>query len=37
MNTTSYIEGYYNKKRPHSANGELSPDEKEAEFLAKKK
>ena len=37
MNTTSYIEGYYNKKRPHSANGELSPDEKEAEFWAKKK
>ena len=33
----SYIEGYYNKKRPHSANGGLSPDEKEAEFWAKKK
>jgi putative transposase len=25
-----YIEGYYNKKRPHSANNMLSPDEKEA-------
>ena len=33
----SYIEGYYNKKRPHSANGGLSPDEKETEFWAKKK
>ena len=33
----SYIEGYYNKKRPHSANGGLSPDEKEAKFWAKKK
>ena len=33
----SYIEGYYNKKRPHSANDGLSPDEKEAEFWAKKK
>ena len=33
----SYIEGYYNKKRPHRANGGLSPDEKEAEFWAEKK
>ena len=33
----SYIEGYYNKKRPHSANSGLSPDEKEAEFWKKKK
>ena len=31
----SYIEGYYNKKRPHEANGGLSPDEKEAEFWRK--
>ena len=31
----SYIEGYYNKKRPHEANGGLSPDEKEAEFFTK--
>lgn len=28
-----YIEGYYNKKRPHSANDMLSPDEKESSFL----
>ena len=33
----SYIEGYYNKKRPHEANGGLSPDEKEAEFWTKNK
>ena len=33
----SYIEGYYNKKWPHSANGGLSPDEREAEFWTKKK
>ena len=33
----SYIEGYYNKKRPHSANNGFSPDEKEAEFCAEKK
>ena len=33
----SYIEGYYNKKRPHEANGGLSPDEKEAEFGTKNK
>ena len=31
----SYIEGYYNKKRPHEANGGISPDEKETEFLTK--
>ena len=31
----SYIEGYYNKKRPHQANGGLSPDEKETEFWKK--
>lgn len=24
-----YIKGYYNNKRPHSANNMLSPDEKE--------
>ena len=28
----SYIEGYYNTKRPHSANNMLSPDEKESQF-----
>ncbi len=28
----SYIEGYYNKKRPHEVNGGFSPDEKEAEI-----
>ena len=33
----SYIDGYYNKKRPHEANGGLSPDEKEAEFWTKYK
>ena len=33
----SYIEGYYNTKRPHRANGGLSPDEKEAKFWAEKK
>ena len=33
----SYIEGYYNKKRPHRANNGLSPDEREAEFWAEKK
>ena len=33
----SYIEGYYNKKRPHSANSWLSPDAKEAKFWAEKK
>ena len=27
-----YIEGFYNPKRPHSANSNLSPDEKEAVF-----
>ena len=26
-----YIEGFYNKSRPHSANGLLSPTEKEEE------
>ena len=33
----SYIEGYYNKKRTHSSNSRLSPDEKEANFWAEKK
>ena len=28
----AYIEGYYNLKRPHSANDMLSPNEKEAVF-----
>ena len=28
----SYIDGFYNTKRPHSANNELSPNEKEADF-----
>lgn len=28
-----YIVGYYNKKRPHSANDMLSPDEKENSFF----
>lgn len=32
-----YIEGYYNYRRPHSANNELSPDEKEAAFMKDKK
>ncbi|MBR2209641.1 MAG: IS3 family transposase, partial [Synergistaceae bacterium] len=32
----SYIEGYYNKKRPHSTNGGLSPDEREAGFWTKR-
>jgi putative transposase len=27
-----YIEGFYNPRRPHSANGLLSPDEKEVVF-----
>jgi putative transposase len=27
-----YIEGFYNKNRPHSANEWLSPDEAELEF-----
>ena len=27
-----YIEGFYNKSRPHSANDFLSPDEKEKEY-----
>ena len=27
-----YIEGFYNPKRPHSANNNLSPDEKEDVF-----
>ena len=27
-----YIEGFYNPKRPHSANGNLSPDGKEDWF-----
>ena len=29
----SYIEGFYNSKRPHSANDMLSPDEKESQFF----
>lgn len=28
-----YIEGFYNRKRPHSANDLLSPDEKERDFF----
>ena len=28
----SYIDGFYNTRRPHSANEELTPDEKEALF-----
>jgi putative transposase len=28
-----YVEGFYNKRRPHSANSLLSPDEKESLFL----
>jgi len=28
-----YIEGFYNKRRPHSANNFLSPDEREAAFF----
>lgn len=28
-----YIEGYYNKKRPHSANDMLAPNEKEALYF----
>ena len=31
-----YIEGYYNPRRPHSANGNLSPDEKEAIYFAER-
>ena len=31
----SYIDGFYNTKRPHSANNGLSPNEKEAEFWTK--
>ena len=27
-----YIEGFYNPKRPHSANNNLSPDQKEENF-----
>ena len=27
-----YIEGFYNPKRPHSANNNLSPDKKEDMF-----
>nr|MCR5347185.1 IS3 family transposase [Fretibacterium sp.] len=29
----SYIEGFYNSKRPHSANDMISPDEKESQFF----
>lgn len=29
----SYIHGFYNSVRPHSHNGGLSPDEKEASFM----
>ena len=32
MSAMSYIEGYYNPRRPHGANDMLSPDEKEAQF-----
>ena len=28
----SYIDGFYNTRRPHSWNEELTPDEKEALF-----
>jgi len=28
-----YIEGFYNKNRPHSANEWLSPNEKEMEYF----
>lgn len=37
LSAMRYIDGYYNKKRPHTANGGLSPDEKEAEFWAENK
>jgi transposase InsO family protein len=30
-----YIEGYYNTKRPHSSNDQLTPDEKEQAFYKK--
>ena len=30
-----YIEGFYNRRRPHSANNFLSPDEKELAFYQK--
>ena len=30
-----YVEGFYNKNRPHSANDFLSPNEKEALFWNK--
>ena len=33
MSLVEYIEGFYNKRRPHSANNFLSPDEKEDSFV----
>ena len=30
-----YVEGFYNKSRPHSANNLLSPNEREEEYLEK--
>lgn len=33
MSLFEYIEGFYNKRRPHSANNFLSPDEKEDRFV----
>lgn len=32
----SYIDGFYNTRRPHSANDELTPNEKEALFWSSK-
>ena len=31
----SYIDGFYDTKRPHSANNEFSPNDKAAEFWTK--
>jgi len=33
LSVFEYIEAFYNKRRPHSANNFLSPDEKELAFL----
>ena len=36
LSVFSYIEGYYNSKRPHASLGYLTPDEVEAAFWAQK-
>lgn len=34
ISLSTYIEGYYNKLRPHSANENLTPEEKEMEYYS---